>query len=541
MAGSLTPAGATYVQGPPQAAWPAQYYALQQGMAPTLVSHAGLVAPNQAALQSHAAALGLATTSDPNAMLSLAQGLSPAGYPVVYSPAGVVSQPPPQTQHLARAAALVQEAQKKASSAPRPPTHGIGRCTAMSLSGTPLVLRAVAKDLPRNCVALLLQRSTGDAVLYVAATDNIHTLLVSQLRHVLTIKLCSLIRFSLTCPPNSIAAAQQVLSFHSALDAAPLRATYVDPATSTLLAFADVEAPLFRSGDPFYTVRVMFLGNVCPAAFTGAQAPKTLVCVTGRPDGLADLVQLRTLLMERAGAKDVTVDAPTHSVHIVSDPQRATQTVKQVAQVLQGQKLRFTCEPAVILLHDSPVCTPHVQGEAMLGDSLAGQRAVKGPVCDEVEEAAAQVGCKATLKRPYTSRFDIAGTRCVNCIERMLSGLAVTTEVAVLQVTLNLSRSLLTVVFEAASQDSGTQTIARCLRANGFPASAVSIREAASHAPEVLAEQCFAECQLLPQLFSKSRTTHLEGPEATATLTLKVGATMCPSCCQLLSQSLKAL
>lgn len=27
MAGSLTPAGATYVQGPPQAAWPAQYYA----------------------------------------------------------------------------------------------------------------------------------------------------------------------------------------------------------------------------------------------------------------------------------------------------------------------------------------------------------------------------------------------------------------------------------------------------------------------------------------------------------------------------------
>lgn len=38
----------------------------------------------------------------------------------------------------------------------------------------------------RNCVALLLQRSTGDAVLYVAATDNIHTLLVSQLRHVLT-------------------------------------------------------------------------------------------------------------------------------------------------------------------------------------------------------------------------------------------------------------------------------------------------------------------------------------------------------------------
>lgn len=54
--------------------------------------------------------------------------------------------------------------------------------------------------------------------------------------------------------------------------------------------------------------------------------------------------------------------------------------------------------------------------------------------------------------------------RCVNCIERMLSGLAVTTEVAVLQVTLNLSRSLLTVVFEAASQDSGTQTIARCLR-----------------------------------------------------------------------------
>eukprot|EP00667_Euglena_gracilis_P008063 EG_transcript_8158 len=177
----------------------------------------------------------------------------------------------------------------------------------------------------------------------------------------------------------------------------------------------------------------------------------------------------------------------------------------------------------------------------MLGDSLAGQRAVKGPVCDEVEEAAAQVGCKATLKRPYTSRFDIAGTRCVNCIERMLSGLAVTTEVAVLQVTLNLSRSLLTVVFEAASQDSGTQTIARCLRANGFPASAVSIREAASHAPEVLAGQCFAECQLLPQLFSKSRTTHLEGPEATATLTLKVGATMCPSCCQLLSQSLKAL
>jgi hypothetical protein len=44
-------------------------------------------------------------------------------------------------------------------------------------------------------------------------------------------------------------------------------------------------------------------------------------------------------------------------------------------------------EPARIVLHDAPVCAPAVQGEAMLGDALAGQRFVTGPVTDEVERA----------------------------------------------------------------------------------------------------------------------------------------------------------